>query len=141
MMKMFGSMNYEMAFTSGIMVAALGDTSVETLIDAAMAQAHPGAVPMESVQTLGTTSSVYFDLNVSKILEFATAMAQEMNGNAGPLPMIAATVNGAAPVIGNVDMGDGKAQAKVIIPADLINKIGQAVMQLQQQQMQGGGMQ
>ncbi len=131
------SMLYDVAVFDGKMLYALGGSKIESLIDRVNDEALKPA-PLNARRVYPADGFYYCDVDVAKYLSGLASVLPPQADN--PLPQMAAMLQGCEPVTSAGFSEDGVVMCSVNVPGSLLAKIGQAVMMMQMQQMQQGGM-
>ncbi len=129
------NMTYEVAILDGLMAYAMGDTSIESIIDRIKGPT-PAASPLVARKVFPSGGFYYGDTDIGRYLEFVSGMMPDMPGNPVPFSTIAMTLRGAPPVTSAGHSSGGLVQWSLNVPAGLLARIGQAAMAIQMQQMQ-----
>jgi len=130
------NMVYDIAITDGVMIYAMGDEKIETIIDRLADESFEPA-PLESHGVYPADGFYYFDLDMGEYMAFATSFM--------PVPVMeqmGALFQEVEPITSAGFKADGNVMWSINIPGELIAKYGQMamMMQMQQMQQQGGGM-
>ncbi len=128
------NMKYEVAILNGLMAYAMGDTSIESMIDRIKGAA--GASPLVARTVFPAGGFYYGDVDIGRYMEFVTSIMPEMPGNPVPFDKIITTLQGAPPITSAGHNSGGLVQWSLNIPADLLARIGQAALAIQMQKMQ-----
>lgn len=131
----FGNMDCDIAVCDGLMLCAMGDTKVETLIDR-VKNGDFTVEPLKARSVYPADGFFYCDIDVARYMSgIASIMPKDPNN---PLPQIAAMLQGSEPVTSAGFRENGMVMCSANIPGSLLGRIGQAVMVMQMQKMQQG---
>ncbi|MEN8254682.1 MAG: hypothetical protein ABFR33_04350 [Verrucomicrobiota bacterium] len=133
-----GSMNltnmvYDIAVTDGIMIYAMGDAKIETLIDRLKDDTFK-ATPLKARSVYPEKGFYYFDLDVGEYIDFIASFMP--TGTPMMNPQMVALFQGVEPVTSAGFKADGRVMWSANVPGELIAKFGQMAMMAQMQQMQ-----
>ena len=126
------NMVYEIAITDGIVIYAMGEEKVETIIDRLADKAFK-PVPLKALGVYPGDGFYYFDIDVGEYMAFVSAFIPDAE-----VQQMATLFQGAEPITSAGFKADGRVMWSINVPGNLLAKIGQAVMMMQMQQ--GGGM-
>lgn len=129
------NMVYDVAVTEGILVYAMGDTKIETLIDRIKDESFTAA-PLKARNVYPAGGSFYCDFDVAKYMAGISSIMPKDPNN--PLPKISSMMQGADPITAAGFSEDGMVMWSINVPGTLLAKIGQATMTMQMQKMQQG---
>jgi hypothetical protein len=131
MQKLMGKVQYEIAVVDKTMVSALGGESVDSLIDAAKAKSNPSAKPLAAATVFPGDAKALFDLDGGKLVQSVmTAISSAIPGGeeaSKEMQAKTAPLIGAQPITAAIFLQGGGAQAKLLVPADFLTKVGQVV--------------
>jgi len=133
------NMVYDIAITDGIMIYAMGNTKIETLIDQLKDETFKAA-PLKARSVYPEKGFYYFDLDVGEYIAFIASFMPA--GTPMMNPQMLALFQGVEPVTSAGFKADGRVMWSANVPGELIAKFGQMAMMAQMQQMQQsqGGM-
>ena len=135
----FTNMVYDIAVVDSIMIYAMGDVKVESVIDR-LKDASFKSAPMKARQVYPTDGFYYLDFDVGEYLSFISSFLPATGGVVIPQQMMD-MLKGVEPVTSAGFKADGCVMWSVNIPGDLIGKFGQIGMMMQMQKMQQQQMQ
>jgi len=122
------NMVYEIAITDGIVIYAMGDEKVESIIDRLADKSFKPA-PLKALSVYPGDGFYYFDLDVGEYMAFVTAFIPDAE-----VLQMATLFQGAEPITSAGFKTDGRVMWSINVPSDLLAKIGQMVMMMQMQQ-------
>ena len=125
------NMQYEIAITDGIMAYAMGEGKIEPLIDQ-IKNPKASAPALKARSVYPADAALYCDLDIGEYMAFIAAFVPETAGS--PLPQFAAMLKDAEPVTMAGYRNNGRLMCSINVPSDLLAKIGQIAMQMQQMQ-------
>ncbi len=123
------NMQYEIAITDGILAYAMGGSRIEQLIDQ-IKEPNTSAPALKARSVYPPDAALYCDINMGKYMAFIAGFMPETPNN--PLPQFAAMLKDAEPITMAGYRNNGRLMFSVNVPGDLLSKIGQIVMQMQQ---------
>ena len=132
------NIRYELAAFDGLMAYAMGSRAMDSLIDA-LKDPEPTAAPLVARRVFPGGGFCYADLDVARYIGFLASFMPRIPGNPMPFEQIAEALNCAEPVTSAGRVSGGRLQWGVNVPANLLARIGQAVMAIQMQRMQQMG--
>ncbi len=132
------NMVYDIAICDGLLLYAMGDPKVETLIDRVKDTDYK-VVPLKARSVYPANASYYCDIDIAAYMSgISSVMPSDPNN---PMPQIAAMLQGAEPITAAGFCEDGMLSGSINIPGSLLAKVGQAATTLQMQKMQQQQMQ
>ncbi len=126
------NMVYDIAITDGVVIYAMGEAKVETIIDRLKDESFT-PVPLKARSVYPEGGFYYFDLDVGEYMAFVTAFMPDAG-----MQQMAALFQGVEPVTSAGFKADGRVMWSANVPGELIAKYGQMAMMMQMQQPQGG---
>jgi hypothetical protein len=129
----FSNLVYEVAVCDGLLLVAMGETKVETLIDR-VKTADFKAAPLKARGVYPADAVFYCDVDVARYMEGISSIMPADPSN--PMPQMAAMLKGADPVTSAGFRENGMVMWSVNVPGSLLAKFGQAAMAVQMQQIQ-----
>lgn len=129
----FSNMVYDLAFCDGLMLYAMGDTSIETLIDR-VKDSEFTVKPLKARSIYPAGGFYYCDIDIAQYISGISSFMPKEPENA--LPQMATMLQGADPVTSAGFSEDGMVMWSIDIPGSLLSRVGQAVMMMQMQKMQ-----
>lgn len=131
-------MQYKMAVVDNYLVSALGDASVEAMIDAAQSGKHPQAAPLAAQQKYGTNAMALFDVDVKQAMDSLVKLMETagVGEESKQLQPILSKMSQVSPITAGVFQEENALRSEVNLPADFLTQMGQAVQEIQAQQMQ-----
>ena len=129
------NMLYEVAILDGLIAYAMGNTTMESIIDS-IKGSTPGPSSLAARRIFPAGGFYYGDTDIGRYLEFVSSMMPKMPGNPMPFDQIGIALQGAPPITSAGHSGGGMVQWSLNVPADLLAKIGQAALAIQMQRMQ-----
>lgn len=116
-------MNYEMAAVNDMVVLAMGSTSLDKQIDFIKATDRVSA-PLRAQSVMPAGGDAYIDVSagdlVAMIEQYAQAAGQTQ------MPKVGQALQGAQPITISADMAGDTIRGRMLVPADVVNKIVQA---------------
>ena len=122
------NMVYEIAITDGVVIYAMGEEKVESIIDRLADKSFKPA-PLKALSVYPGDGFYYFDLDVGEYMAFVTAFIPDAE-----VLQMATLFQGAEPITSAGFKTDGRVMWSINVPSDLLAKIGQMVMMMQMQQ-------
>jgi hypothetical protein len=126
-----GNMTYEMAITDGVMLYAMGDNAIESLMDRLEDGSATGK-PLKARSVYPEGGFYYFDFDIGSYMGFVSSMMPQ--GPANPMTQMADLLKGASPLTSAGFKADGRVMWSLNIPGDLIAKYGQIIVMMKMQQ-------
>lgn len=127
------NMVYDLAICDGLVLYAMGDTPIETLIDR-VKDSEFTAKPLKARSIYPADGFYYCDIDIAQYISGISSILPKDPSN--PLPQMANMLQGADPITSAGFNEDGMVMWSVDIPGTLLSRIGQAVMMMQMQKMQ-----
>lgn len=135
MMAMMKDVKYHIACVDDILVYAIGDQSVEKLIDAAKTGQYAGAEPLYAQTIYAPAANGYFDFDLSGYMQSVVKMISAQPGQeqvAMQMTMAANMFNGVKPLAGAWSISPEAIHGSVMIPGELIARLGGQAMMIMQ---------